>query len=102
MLNECDFNIKSGIIDTKVIVNYVITKISDEEKQILKLGSDKAADAIIDILKTDVQSTMNKYNKKENFNGNKIEDKDKDKYRDKDTNNIESGENINDKSKEEA
>lgn len=27
MLNECDFNIKSGIIDTKVIVNYVITKI---------------------------------------------------------------------------
>ena len=47
--------------DEKIRIDYVTAKISEEERDILRVGSNKAADAIIDILKTDVQTVMNKY-----------------------------------------
>lgn len=56
---------KCLIDDERARIDYVTDKISEEEREILRKGSDKASDIIIDILKTDVQTVMNKYNKKE-------------------------------------
>lgn len=53
------------IDDERARIDYVTSKISEEERNILKIGSDKAADAIIDILKTDIVTVMNKYNRRE-------------------------------------
>lgn len=64
---------KCLIDDDRAQIDYVTAKISDEERNLLREGVDKASDAIIDILKTDVQTAMNKYNHKER------EEKDKEK-----------------------
>ncbi len=53
------------INDEKAQIDYVTAKISDEEKAILREGVVKASEAIIDILKTDVDTVMNKYNRKD-------------------------------------
>lgn len=43
-------------------INYVIGKIPKEEQQILKKGTDLAAQAIPEIIKNGVDNAMNKYN----------------------------------------
>src|SRR5699024_11024198 len=43
-------------------INYVIGKITKEEQQILKKGTDLAAQAIPEIIKNGVDNAMNKYN----------------------------------------
>lgn len=65
------------IDDERARIDYVTSKISEEERNILKVGSEKAADAIIDILKTDIVTVMNKYNRrehKEEVEENKVEE----------------------------
>ena len=43
-------------------INYVIGYVSKEEMEILEEGVKKAADAVIEILKSDVDTAMNKFN----------------------------------------
>ena len=43
-------------------INYVIGYVSKEEMEILEEGVKKAADAVIEILKNDVDTAMNKFN----------------------------------------
>lgn len=44
------------------MINYVIGAIPEEELKLLKEGTDKAVEAIIEILKNGVDSSMNKFN----------------------------------------
>ena len=44
------------------MINYVIGKVSDEEQEILDKGTEKAKEAVIEIVKNGVDSAMNKYN----------------------------------------
>lgn len=44
------------------MINYVIGKVSEEEKEILQEGVNKAAKATIEILKSGIDKAMNKYN----------------------------------------
>jgi len=44
------------------MINYVLGAISKEDKDILDKGVEKAKDAVIDILKNNIDSAMNKYN----------------------------------------
>lgn len=48
-----------GSID---LIEYVIGGIDTEEKHLLKEGVDRATEAVIEILKNDINSAMNKYN----------------------------------------
>lgn len=52
-------------IDERTKIDYVTAKISDEEKAILREGVVKAADAVIDMLKEDIDIVMNKHNVRE-------------------------------------
>ena len=58
---------KCTIDSERAQIDYVTEKISEEEKKVLREGVDKASDAIIDILKTDIKTVMNKYNQKESL-----------------------------------
>ena len=44
------------------IIEYVIGAINTEEKQLLEQGVEKAKDAVIEILKNNIDTAMNKYN----------------------------------------
>lgn len=44
------------------MINYVIGKVSDEEQEILDKGTEKATEAVIEIIKNGVDSAMNKFN----------------------------------------
>ncbi len=44
------------------LIEYVIGGIDENEKEILKLGVSKAVEAIIEIIKNNIDSAMNKYN----------------------------------------
>ena len=44
------------------MINYVIGKVSDEEQEILDKGTEKAKEAVIEIIKNGVDSAMNKFN----------------------------------------
>lgn len=44
------------------MIEYVIGAIPDEEKKILDEGTEKAKEAVIEILKSGIDSSMNKYN----------------------------------------
>ena len=44
------------------MINYVIGKVSDEEQEILDKGTEKAKEAVIEIVKNGVDSAMNKFN----------------------------------------
>ena len=46
------------------IIGYVLGGIPEDEKELLEQGAEKAKDAIIELLKTDIDSAMNKYNRK--------------------------------------
>jgi len=48
------------------LINYVINSISKEEKESLQIGVDKAAEAVLSILKEGIDIAMNKFNGKEN------------------------------------
>lgn len=50
--------------DNTDMITYVIGHIPEEEMKILDEGTDIARDAIIEIIKNDVDAAMNKYNKK--------------------------------------
>lgn len=43
-------------------INYVIGNLSKEEREALKVGVEKAAEAVIEILKNSVEIAMNKFN----------------------------------------
>ena len=43
-------------------INYVIGHVEKEEMEVLEEGVKKAADAVIEILKSDVDTAMNKFN----------------------------------------
>lgn len=44
------------------IINYVIDKITDDEYELIKKGIEKATKAVEEILKSDIDMAMNKYN----------------------------------------
>lgn len=46
------------------MINYVIGKLPDDEQKILKVGVEKAADAVEEIIKNGVDIAMNKFNNK--------------------------------------
>ncbi len=46
------------------LINYVIGAIDEEDKEILEKGINKAADAVLEILKNGIDVAMNKYNSK--------------------------------------
>ena len=50
--------------DTRDMIEYVIGAIPDEEVKVLDEGTDIAKDAVIEILKSNIDMAMNKYNKK--------------------------------------
>ncbi len=50
--------------DTRDMIEYVIGAIPDEEVKLLDSGTDIAKDAIIEILKSNIDMAMNKYNRK--------------------------------------
>lgn len=52
-------------VDERTKIDYVTSKVSDEEKEILREGVVKAADAVIDMLKEDIDIVMNKHNVRE-------------------------------------
>lgn len=52
-------------VDERTKIDYVTSKVSDEEKEILREGVAKAADAVIDMLKEDIDIVMNKHNVRE-------------------------------------
>ncbi len=47
------------------LINYVIGPISTEEKEILQKGVNKAAEAVLGILKSGIDIAMNQFNGKE-------------------------------------
>ena len=48
------------------LINYVIGPMSKNDKEILQKGIDKAAEAVLEILKSGIDISMNKFNGKEN------------------------------------
>lgn len=48
------------------IINYVIGQIEKEDKEPLEKGIEKAAKAVLEILKSGIDISMNKFNGKEN------------------------------------
>ena len=48
------------------LINYVIGQIETKEKEILQKGIEKAAEAVLEILKNGIDIAMNKFNRKEN------------------------------------
>lgn len=48
------------------LINYVIGPIPSNEKEVLQEGVEKAAEAVLEILKNGIVSAMNKFNGKEN------------------------------------
>lgn len=48
------------------IINYVIGPIEENEKETLEKGVCKAAEAVLEILKSGIDISMNKFNGKEN------------------------------------
>lgn len=48
------------------IINYVIGPMNKTDKEILQKGIDKAAEAVLEILKNGIDISMNKFNGKEN------------------------------------
>lgn len=48
------------------IINYVIGPIEESEKETLEKGVCKAAEAVLEILKSGIDISMNKFNGKEN------------------------------------
>ena len=46
------------------LINYVIGAIDEEDKKILEQGVNRAADAVLEILKNGIDIAMNKYNSK--------------------------------------
>ena len=46
------------------MINYVIGHVSEDEYKILEEGTSLAKDATIEIIKNDVNSSMNKFNAK--------------------------------------
>lgn len=46
------------------LINYVIGAIDEEDKEILEKGINKAADAVLEILKNGIDVAMNQYNSK--------------------------------------
>lgn len=67
-LQSEDFiRIRVGIGTPKIkndMISYVIGQIPEEEKNILQEGVNKAADAVIEILKNGIDKAMNKFNSK--------------------------------------
>ncbi len=65
-LNSTDFSrVRVGIgrpESTSEMINYVIGSIPEEEKQILKQGTEKAALAVEEIIKNGIDIAMNKFN----------------------------------------
>jgi len=53
--------------DTRDMIEYVIGAIPDEEVKVLDEGTNIAKDAVIEILKSNIDMAMNKYNKKRMF-----------------------------------
>lgn len=51
-----------GKEDEVNLIDYVIGAVSEEEQKILDTGTDKAKDALVEILKSGIDSAMNKYN----------------------------------------
>ncbi len=59
----CRIRVGIGIPENKEdIINYVISKISEEEQNALEKGQEKAENAVIEILKNGIDLAMNKYN----------------------------------------
>ena len=48
--------------DKSNLISYVIGKVPNEEKEILRKGVTKAKDAVIEIIKNGIDSAMNKFN----------------------------------------
>ena len=44
------------------LLNYILTRIPDEEYEILEMSTKKAAEAVCEIIKNGIDSAMNKYN----------------------------------------
>jgi len=44
------------------LLNYILTKIPEEEYKILEKATDEAAEATVDIITTGIDKAMNKYN----------------------------------------
>lgn len=44
------------------LINYVIGNINDEDYKILKMGIEKASDAVVSIIKDGIDTAMNKFN----------------------------------------
>ena len=44
------------------MINYVIGQVPKEEYEVLEKGIEKAADAVVDIIKNGIDHAMNKYN----------------------------------------
>lgn len=51
-----------GMPENKNLIDYVIGKINDNEYKKLQTGINKAADAVCDILKNNIDHAMNRYN----------------------------------------
>ena len=61
--NQQDFlRMRVGIGRDRNVVNYVLGKFKDEDKELLGEVIDKAADAVIELLKAPASAVMNKYN----------------------------------------
>ena len=65
-INSQDFcRIRVGIGEPKFkndLLNYILTKIPDDEYEILKKSISNAATAVNEIVKSGIDSAMNKYN----------------------------------------
>ena len=65
-INTQDFcRIRVGIGNPKYkndLLNYILTRIPDEEYKILNTSQNNAANAVAEILKSGIDSAMNKYN----------------------------------------
>ena len=44
------------------MINYVIGKVDDEELEVLDKGTEKAKEAVIEIIKNGIDNAMNKFN----------------------------------------
>lgn len=51
-----------ALIDKRLMINYVIGKVPDEELEILSKGTTIAKEAVIEIVKNGIDSAMNKFN----------------------------------------
>ena len=65
-LNSQDFKrVRVGIgkpLYKNDMINYVIGKVDDEELEILDKGTEKAKEAVIEIIKNGIDNAMNKFN----------------------------------------